>query len=85
MFTVAFFVWGENEEVVHVDDEPPLSDHVSEGVIHKLLECGQGVGESKKHDRWLKKPFMGDEGSFPLVTVFGVNIVIAPSDVKLGK
>ena len=28
---------------------------------------------------------MGDEGSLPLVTMLGVNIVVAPSDVEFGE
>ena len=28
---------------------------------------------------------MGDKGGFPLVTVFNVNVVVTPSDVKLGE
>ena len=31
---------GECEEIVHVDDKPSFSDHVSEGVIYEALECG---------------------------------------------
>ena len=32
-----------NKEVVHVDDESSLSNHVSERVICESLECGGGV------------------------------------------
>ena len=38
LLSIEFWVRGGNEEVVHVDDEPSLSDHISKGVIHKLLE-----------------------------------------------
>ena len=84
-FTMGFFVQGENEKIVHVDDEPSFSDYVPEGVIHELLECGWRVGKPEEHDCWFKKPFMGDKGSFPLVTIFDVDVVVTPSDVKLGK
>ena len=33
-------VRGGDEKVIHVDDEPPLSYHILEGVIHELLESG---------------------------------------------
>ena len=85
MFAVGFFVWGEDEKVVHIDDQPSFCNHVPEGVVHKLLECGWGVGKPKEHDCWFKKAFMGDKGGFPLVTIFDVDIVITPSDVKLGE
>ena len=35
-------VRGVDEKVIHVDDEPSFSDHITKGVIHKLLE---GSGE----------------------------------------
>ena len=85
VFVMGFFIQGENEEIVHVDDEPSFGDHVPEGVIHEVLECGWGVGKPKEHDCWLEKPFMGDKGGFPLVTVFDADVVVTPSDVKLGK
>ena len=40
----------DNKEVIHVDDEPSLSNHVSEGVIHESLEHGWGVAETKEHN-----------------------------------
>ena len=33
-------VRGGNEEVSHVDNKPSLSNHVSEGAINEMLECG---------------------------------------------
>ena len=70
---------------VTVYNKPFFGDHVSEGVIHESLECCRGIGESKEHDCWFKEPFMGDEGSFSLVTIFDADIVIAPSDIEFGK
>ena len=32
----------EDEEAVHVNDEPSFSNHVSEGIRHEMLECGGG-------------------------------------------
>ena len=29
-FSVCHRVWRGNEEVVHIDDKPPFSDHISE-------------------------------------------------------
>ena len=84
-FAVCFLVQGEYEEVIHVDDEPSFSDHVTEGVIHEALECGGRVGETEEHGCGFEKTFVGDKGSFPLVTVFDLNIVVAPLDVELGK
>ena len=44
------FVRGEDEEVIYIDDKPSFSNHVSEGIIHEVLENGRGVVEVKKHD-----------------------------------
>ena len=36
-------VVGEDEEAIHVDNQPSFSNHVSEGVIHESLESGRGI------------------------------------------
>ena len=46
---------------------------------------GGGVGHAKEHDsRFIESP-VGNEGSFPLVTIFDLDIVISPLYVKLGE
>ena len=79
------FVRGEDEEVVHVDDKPSLGNHISEGVIHELLECSRGVVKTKEHDRRFKEPLVGDESHLPLVSILNVNIVVSPLNIKLGE
>ena len=59
--------------------------HNTEEVIHEMLECGWRVGEAEEHNGGFKEAFMGDKGGFPLVAIFDVDIVIAPTDVKFGK
>ena len=49
-FSVGLLVWRGNKKVIHVDDEPSFCDHVSEGVIHELLECGGGIAKTKEHN-----------------------------------
>ena len=82
---MGFFVMGEDKEVIHIEDEPSFCNYVSEGVIHELLECCWGVGESEEHHSRFKKVFVCDEGSFSLVAVFDANIVVPPANVKLGE
>ena len=48
------FIGGEYEEIIHVDNEPSFSNHILEEVIHKMLECGRGVIETKEHDSEFK-------------------------------
>ena len=88
MFRALFvegIVWGENEEIVHVDDKPAFGDHIAERVVHETLEGSGGVGESKKHDGGFKQPFVGDEGCLPLVAILDSHVVVPPADVKLGE
>ena len=85
LLSVGLEVGRDNEEVVHVDDEPSFSDHVSEGVIHELLEHGRGVAKTKEHDGGFKKSFVDDEGHLPLVTILDADVVVSPMDVKFGE
>ena len=84
-FSIGFGVGGGNEEVVHIDDKPSLSDHVSEQVIHESLEYCGGVAEAKEHDSGLKKSFVGDEGYLPLVTIFDLDVVVSPMNIEFSK
>ena len=82
---MGFFVRGEDKEVVHINDEPFLGDHVSEGVVHESLEGCRRVGKSEEHYRRFKEAFVRDEGGLPLVAILDANIVIPPANVKLSK
>ena len=50
LFFVGLWVGGGTEKVIHVDDEPSFSNHILEGVVHKLLEHGRRVTKAKEHD-----------------------------------
>ena len=84
-FLVDFWVGGGNEEVVHIDDEPSFSDHVSKQVVHEPLECGGGVAKTKEHDGGFKESLVGDEGHLPLMTIFDVDVVVPPTNIKLSE
>ena len=83
--TVGFFIWGEDEKIVHINDEPSFCNHVSEGIVHEPLERCGGVSEFKEHHGWFKESFVDDEGGFPLVAVFDADIVVTLVEVKLGE
>ena len=82
-FMVSVLVRRENEEVIHIDDEPSFSNHISKGIVHESLESCRRIGKSEEHYCWFEEAFVSDESSFPLVAIFDVDIVIAPADVKL--
>ena len=78
-------VRGRDEEVIHVNDEPSFGDHVSEQVIHESLEGGGGVAQAKEHYGGFEQSFVGDEGSFPLVSISDADVVVSPPDVEFGE
>ena len=85
VFSVSPFIWGEDEKVIHVDNQPPFYNHIVKGVVHEMLEGGRGVAQAKEHDSGFKETSMSNEGSLPLMPIFNTNIIISPSDVELGK
>ena len=50
-----------------------------------MLKGGRGVGETKEHDCRFEENFVGDEGSFPLVSILDMNIVVSPLYIEFGK
>ena len=56
-----------------------------EDMIHHGLECSRGVGESKEHHCWFKDAKWCLECCFPLVSLFDLNIVIAPVNVEFSE
>ena len=43
------------------------------------------IAKTKEHYSQFKESFIGDESSLPLMSVFDMDIVIPPSDVKFGE
>ena len=84
-FSVGFGIRGGNKKVVHVDDEPSFSDHISERVVHESLECGRGVAKAKEHDCQFEESFVRDEGRLPLVAIFDADIVVPPTNIEFGE
>ena len=78
-------IWRGNKEVVHIDNELFFSNHILEGVVHGLLESSRRVVEAEEHDCQFKEPFVSDEGYFPLMAVFDLDVVVAPLNVKLDE
>ena len=85
MFFVISVIVRVDEEVVHVNDKPSFCNHISKGVGHESLKGGGGVGHAKEHNSGFVKSPVGNESSFPLVTILDSDIVISPSYVKLGE
>ena len=84
-FFVIFVVVGVDKEVIHVNDEPSLCDHISEGIGHESLKSGGRVGHAEEHYSGFIEASVGDEGGFPLVAFLDSDIVISPLYIKLGE
>ena len=78
-------VFSVDAEVVHVDFQPFLSQHVGEDVIHECLEHGGSIAESKKHDSGFEESHGGNESGFPLILLLDVNVIISPMNVEFGE
>ncbi|KIN98021.1 hypothetical protein M404DRAFT_158633 [Pisolithus tinctorius Marx 270] len=76
----------EDHQIIDVDHEDVL--HVTEDVIHHVLEGGRRVAEAKVHDQWFISAFMSPdltEGGFPFISFLDTNIVVSPSEIHLGE
>lgn len=50
-----------------------------------MLEGSQGVSYTKEHYHRFEKTTVGNEDGFPLITIFNVDIVIPPMDIKFSE
>ena len=76
-------VIGVDENVVEIDDHTNI-EHVGKDVVHKMLECGRGVGETFRND----EPFIGavpsPECCFPLITFRYADKMISGPEIDFG-
>ena len=82
---MGFGVGGEDQEVIHIDEEPSFGYHVAERVVHESLERGRGIGHPKEHYERLEESSVCGEGAFPLMSVLDSDIVVSPPDVKFSE
>ena len=72
-------------QVIHIDLEPSFSNHIGKNMIHERLKSRRSVTEPREHYSRFKEAERGDERRFPLVFLPDANVVIAPSNIKLGE
>ena len=72
-------------QVIHVDLEPSFGNHIGKNMVHECLKSGRGVAEPKEHYSGFVEAERGDECCFPLVFLLDANVVITPSNIKLGE
>ena len=78
-------VFSVDAEVIHVDFQPFLSQHVSKDVIHECLKRGGSIAESEEHDSGFEESHGSNESGLPLILLPDVNVVISPMNVELGE
>jgi len=49
---MVFGILGKYENIVYVDQDPSLSYHIGEVIVHHRLECGGRVAHSEEHYCW---------------------------------
>ena len=74
-------VQGVDEDVVHVNGDVPFVDQVAKNEIHHGLECGWCIGKAEEHHHRFEKASIGFKGSFPLVAIVDVDVIISPLNV----
>ena len=73
-------------QIIHIDLEPLVRDHVNEDVVHKCLKSQWGIAKTKKkHDSRFKEAKGGDECGLPLIFLLHADVVVSPLDIKLGE
>ena len=77
--------FGEDEDIIEVDQDFSLEDKVVENVVHQILKCTWRIGQPKKHHSGFEQTKIGVEHHFPLITLLGSHIVIAPPYIKFGE
>ena len=70
-------------QVVHIDLEPSLGDHVSKDMIHECSKSWRSITEAKEHYGGFKEAERSDECRFPLVFLPNANVVITPLNIEL--
>ena len=72
-------IFGEDQDVIHVNHHPPFIDHVTKEIVHHSLEGRGGVAESEEHDSGFEQAMGTFECSFPLVTFLDAHVVVPRS------
>src|SRR6266436_480001 len=75
----------EDEDVIQVDTDYTLRDQILEYLVHHGLESGWAVGETKEHDQGFENSSVCAESGLPLITFLDADVVVSPSDIKLGE
>ena len=75
-------VFGVDTDVIHINFQPFFCYHVGKDMVYEGLECGWCIAKSKEHYCWFEESEGSDKGSFPLVFLMDMDVVVVPLDIK---
>ena len=83
MFPVIGHVFGEDEDIVEIDNDTDVEE-ILEDVVHEPLERGGSIGKSERHNKPFKGAIASPKGGFPFVTFGDADQVVSMPEVDLG-
>src|SRR5207237_2433558 len=82
---VLFHVLRSDQNIVHVRVDLPSIEEGSQDVVDHRLKCCRRIGEPEEHDQRLEETPCGPKSCLPFVTRLDPDVVVPPTDVKLGE
>jgi hypothetical protein len=76
---------GMNAEIIYINFEPSLSDHVGKNAVHERLEGGRAIAESEEHYCGFEETKRCDECTLPLVFFLDSDVIISPPYIEFGE
>jgi hypothetical protein len=74
-----------NQDVIEIDCYFSFRNQIYEYGVHQRLESSGRVGEPEEYNARFKKTLIGDEGCLPFIAFLNPDILIAPTNIKLGE
>src|ERR1700688_4813877 len=75
----------DDENIVHIDLKPALSDFDGEYRIHHILESCRRVRQAKEHYCQFVDSALRNKCCLPFVAFANADVVVAPADIHLSK
>lgn len=82
---LVFFGGGEVDQDVVDEGNTKDIKVFAEDVVDEALEGPRGIGETKGHDKVLKRTIMSSEGSLPFLAFHNPDEIECNTEITLGK
>lgn len=74
-------IFGENENVIHIDKHKVVNE-ISQYIVHHCLKNSGSIGESKRHYKILKVTQVSVECRFPIISLTDGNQVVRLVEIQ---